>query len=120
MCALYVSHFLPLYTENLSLDFSGLPDELDPSMMPLRFEELPKPGTLVAIDAELVPMRQVGSHSTRLVHILERILLFHRKKQSSGLTGRTVSFSRLASVMCFCLAKGRRKRRNSIHRRPYP
>ena len=113
MCALYVSHFLPLYTENLSLDFSGLPDELDPSI--LSRDTL----TLVAIDAKLVPMRQVGSHLTRLVHILERILLFHRKRQSSGLTGRTVSF-RLASVMCFSLAKGRRKRRNSIHRRPHP
>ena len=28
-----MSHFLPLYTESLSLDFSGLPDELDPSIL---------------------------------------------------------------------------------------
>ncbi|KAN0075425.1 Ubiquitin carboxyl-terminal hydrolase domain containing protein [Tylopilus felleus] len=58
------------------LDFSGLPDELDPSILSrdtsisvnrdknlikhecLRFEELPKPGTLVAIDAEFVSMQQ--------------------------------------------------------------
>ena len=47
MCALYTSHFLPLYTENQvpavlyleredvrsRLDFSGLPDELDPSIL---------------------------------------------------------------------------------------
>ena len=47
MCALYASHFLPLYSENqvttvlyleredvLSrLDFNGLPDELDPSIL---------------------------------------------------------------------------------------
>jgi hypothetical protein len=46
----------------------------------LRFEELPRPSTLVAIDAEFVSMHQVGSHSTRLVHILERVFLFHRKK----------------------------------------
>ncbi|KAF9228724.1 hypothetical protein BS17DRAFT_724469 [Gyrodon lividus] len=60
----------------LQLDFSGLPDELDPSILSrdtsvsvnrdkslikhecLRFEELPKPGTLVAIDAEFVSMQQ--------------------------------------------------------------
>ena len=65
----------------------------------LRFEESPKPGTLVAIDAEFVSMEQVGSHSTRLVHILEHVFLFHRKKQSSGPTGRTVSFAQLASVL---------------------
>ncbi|KIJ63247.1 hypothetical protein HYDPIDRAFT_175993 [Hydnomerulius pinastri MD-312] len=59
-----------------NLDFSGLPDELDPSILSrdtsisvsrdkglvrhecLRFEELPKPGTLVAIDAEFVSMQQ--------------------------------------------------------------
>ncbi|KAI6007843.1 ubiquitin carboxyl-terminal hydrolase-domain-containing protein [Pisolithus marmoratus] len=58
------------------LDFSGLPDALDPSILsrdtsisinrqknlikhePLRFEELPTPGTLVAIDAEFVSMQQ--------------------------------------------------------------
>ncbi|KAI6151085.1 ubiquitin carboxyl-terminal hydrolase-domain-containing protein [Pisolithus tinctorius] len=58
------------------LDFRGLPDELDPSILsqdtsisinrdkslirhePLRFEELPTPGTLVAIDAEFVSMQQ--------------------------------------------------------------
>ncbi|KAF9234026.1 ubiquitin carboxyl-terminal hydrolase-domain-containing protein [Melanogaster broomeanus] len=58
------------------LDFSGLPDELDPSILSrdtsisvnrdkslvkhecLRFEELPKPGTQVAIDAEFVSMQQ--------------------------------------------------------------
>ena len=51
----------------------------------LRFEESPKPGTLVAIDAEFVSMQQVGSHSTRLVHILGSVFLFHRKKPSSGL-----------------------------------
>ena len=65
----------------------------------LRFEELPKPGTLVAIDAEFVSMQQVGSHSTRLVRLFERVFLFHRKKQSSGPTGRTVSFAQLASVL---------------------
>jgi hypothetical protein len=65
----------------------------------LHFEELPRPGTLVAIDTEFVCTQQVGSHSTRLVHILERVFLFHRKKQSSGPTGRTVSFARLASVL---------------------
>jgi PAB-dependent poly(A)-specific ribonuclease subunit 2 len=58
------------------LDFRGLPDELDPSILSrdtsisvnrdkslikhecLRFEELPRPGTLVAIDAEFVSMQQ--------------------------------------------------------------
>lgn len=58
------------------LDFRGLPDQLDPSILsqdtsismnrdknlikhePLRFEELPTPGTLVAIDAEFVSMQQ--------------------------------------------------------------
>ncbi|KAI9568994.1 PAB-dependent poly-A-specific ribonuclease subunit PAN2 [Boletus coccyginus] len=58
------------------LDFSSLPDELDPSILSrdtsiavnrdknlikhecLRFEELPKPGTLVAIDSEFVSMQQ--------------------------------------------------------------
>lgn len=58
------------------LDYSGLPDQLDPSILSLdtsicvnrdkniiqheclRFEELPKPGTLVAIDAEFVSMQQ--------------------------------------------------------------
>ncbi|KAH0830330.1 ubiquitin carboxyl-terminal hydrolase-domain-containing protein [Lanmaoa asiatica] len=61
------------------LDFSGLPDELDSSILSrdtsisvnrdkslvkhecLRFEELPKPGTLVAIDAEFVSMQQEES-----------------------------------------------------------
>ena len=65
----------------------------------LRFEESLKPGTLVAINAEFVSMQQVGSHSTRLVHILERVFLFHRKKQSSGPMGRTVSIVQLASVL---------------------
>ncbi|KAF5372867.1 hypothetical protein D9758_001617 [Tetrapyrgos nigripes] len=59
-----------------SLDFSGLPDELDATILCqdtsislnrdptlikhecLRYEELPKPGTLVAIDAEFVSMQQ--------------------------------------------------------------
>ncbi|KAH7889997.1 PAB-dependent poly-A-specific ribonuclease subunit PAN2 [Phlebopus sp. FC_14] len=59
-----------------NLDFSGLPDELDPSILSrdtsisvnrdkslikhecLRFEELPKPGTLVSVDAEFVSMQQ--------------------------------------------------------------
>ncbi|KAH7927078.1 PAB-dependent poly(A)-specific ribonuclease subunit PAN2 [Leucogyrophana mollusca] len=69
-----------LYLERIDvrprLDFSALPDELDPSILSrdtsisinrdknlirhecLRFEELPKPGTLVAIDAEFVSMQQ--------------------------------------------------------------
>lgn len=37
----------------------------------LRFEELPNPGTLVAIDAEFVSMQQVGSHPTSLVRLLK-------------------------------------------------
>jgi len=58
------------------LDFSGLPDYLDPAILSrdtsispnrdrgfmkhenLRFEELPRPGTLVAIDAEFVELQQ--------------------------------------------------------------
>ncbi|KAG9318200.1 ubiquitin carboxyl-terminal hydrolase-domain-containing protein [Chiua virens] len=58
------------------LDYSRLPDELDPSILSrdtsisinrdkslikhecLRFEELPKPGTFVSIDAEFVSMQQ--------------------------------------------------------------
>lgn len=65
----------------------------------LRFEELPKPGTLVAIDAEFVSMQQVGSHSTRLVCPVKRVFLFHRKKQSTDPTARTVSFDLLATVL---------------------
>ncbi|KAJ7184324.1 ubiquitin carboxyl-terminal hydrolase-domain-containing protein [Mycena filopes] len=59
-----------------SLDFSGLPSAMDPAILShdtsislnrdlnrikhecLSFEELPKPGTLVAIDAEFVSMQQ--------------------------------------------------------------
>ncbi|KII89238.1 hypothetical protein PLICRDRAFT_160474 [Plicaturopsis crispa FD-325 SS-3] len=59
-----------------NLDYSGLPVEMDPSILScdtsisahrdknlikhecLRFEELPRPGTLVAIDAEFVSMQQ--------------------------------------------------------------
>ncbi|THV07954.1 hypothetical protein K435DRAFT_815204 [Dendrothele bispora CBS 962.96] len=59
-----------------SLDFSGLPDVMDPTILcqdtnislnrdptlikheSLQFEELPKPGMLVAIDAEFVSMQQ--------------------------------------------------------------
>ncbi|EGN96198.1 hypothetical protein SERLA73DRAFT_170610 [Serpula lacrymans var. lacrymans S7.3] len=69
-----------LYLERVDLqerlDLSGLPDEIDQSILSrdtsisinrdknlvkhecLRFEELPKPGTLVAIDAEFVSMQQ--------------------------------------------------------------
>ncbi|KAG1748914.1 PAB-dependent poly-A-specific ribonuclease subunit PAN2 [Suillus paluster] len=69
-----------LYLERVDvreqLDYSGLPAQLDPSILSLdtsisvnrdenlvrheclRFEELPKPGTLVAIDAEFVSMQQ--------------------------------------------------------------
>ncbi|OJA15705.1 hypothetical protein AZE42_08691 [Rhizopogon vesiculosus] len=69
-----------LYFERIDvrqqLDYSGLPQQLDPSILSLdtsisvnrdeniirheclSFEELPKPGTLVAIDAEFVSMQQ--------------------------------------------------------------
>ncbi|EJF62633.1 hypothetical protein DICSQDRAFT_154466 [Dichomitus squalens LYAD-421 SS1] len=69
-----------LYLERVDvhqrLDFSELPDKMDPSILcrdtniamnrdprlirhePLRFEELPTPGTLIAIDAEFVSMQQ--------------------------------------------------------------
>ncbi|THH04450.1 hypothetical protein EW146_g10172 [Bondarzewia mesenterica] len=69
-----------LYMERVDmrnrLDFSGLPDEIDASILshdtsismnrdknlikhePLRLDELPRPGTLVAIDAEFVSMQQ--------------------------------------------------------------
>ncbi|KAH9923924.1 exonuclease-domain-containing protein [Epithele typhae] len=69
-----------LYLERVDvcqrLDFNGLPDKMDRSILcrdtniavnrdsrvikhePLRFEELPKPGTLIAIDAEFVSMQQ--------------------------------------------------------------
>ena len=53
----------------------------------LHFEEFSRPGTLIVIDADFVSMEEVGSHSTRLVHILERLFLFHSKKLSSGPTG---------------------------------
>ncbi|KAI0350212.1 hypothetical protein OH77DRAFT_1431210 [Trametes cingulata] len=69
-----------LYFERVDLrqrlDFSGLPDKMDPTILcrdtniavnrdprmikhePLRYEELPRPGTLIAIDAEFVSMQQ--------------------------------------------------------------
>lgn len=65
----------------------------------LRFEELPKPGTLVAIDAEFVSMQQVRSHFPELIRLLNYILLLHRKKRSSGPTVRPVSFALLASAL---------------------
>ncbi|KAJ6525112.1 ubiquitin carboxyl-terminal hydrolase-domain-containing protein [Mycena sp. CBHHK59/15] len=70
-----ILYFERVYQPN-SLDFSGLPSAIDaailshdtsismnrdPNMIkhePLSFEELPKPGTLVAIDAEFVSMQQ--------------------------------------------------------------
>ncbi|KAI0781364.1 ubiquitin carboxyl-terminal hydrolase-domain-containing protein [Trametes elegans] len=69
-----------LYFERVDLrqrlDFSRLPDKMDPTILchdtniavnrdpraikhePLRYEELPRPGTLIAIDAEFVSMQQ--------------------------------------------------------------
>ncbi|OSC96358.1 hypothetical protein PYCCODRAFT_1481973 [Trametes coccinea BRFM310] len=69
-----------LYFERMDLrqriDLSSLPDKMDPTILchdtniavnreprmikhePLRYEELPKPGTLIAIDAEFVSMQQ--------------------------------------------------------------
>ncbi|KAF8557111.1 hypothetical protein OG21DRAFT_1505737 [Imleria badia] len=67
--------------------------------MNVHFEELHKPSTLVAIDAEFVSMQQAGSHSTRLVHLLNHVLLFLKKKQSSGPTVRPVSCALLVSVL---------------------
>lgn len=63
----------------------------------LRFEELPKPGTLVAIDAEFVSMQQVGSHSTRLVHLLTCIFISQEETEfrSDG-TNRVIRPARLS------------------------
>ncbi|KAI0329853.1 hypothetical protein GY45DRAFT_1324455 [Cubamyces sp. BRFM 1775] len=69
-----------LYLERVDLrqrlDFSSLPDKMDPTILcrdtniaanrdprmikhePLRYDELPTPGTLIAIDAEFVSMQQ--------------------------------------------------------------
>lgn len=63
----------------------------------LRFEELPKPGTLVAIDSEFVSMQQVGSHATTPIHPQIRISVPQEETEfrSDG-TNRVIRPARLS------------------------
>lgn len=62
----------------------------------LRFEELPTPGTLVAIDAEFVSMQQVGLHSTRLTHPMRISTSQEETEFRSDGTNRVIRPARLS------------------------